>query len=109
MDRLVSGDVQLGIALVNGAEQAAEDEPAGPGIVRVSVLEGVVGGFGRQQAAKKTEGKACPQKPCSDYCRFSEPNCMTGLGEEEIWSQVYPFLAPRGPAGLRSSRPCSRC
>lgn len=38
------------------------------------------------------EGKACPYKPCSDYCRFPAPLCITGLGEEEIWGRVQRFL-----------------
>jgi heptosyltransferase-2 len=28
------------------------------------------------------EGKACPYKPCSDYCRFSTPRCIWGISEE---------------------------
>lgn len=44
-------------------------------------------------AAEWIEGKACPYKPCSDYCRFSEPYCMTRLGEEEVWSRVQAFAA----------------
>src|ERR1022692_4212312 len=48
---VVGGDVQAGIAFVNGAEQAPEVEPDGPGIVRVAVLEGVLEGFGGQQTA----------------------------------------------------------
>jgi hypothetical protein len=51
-------DVQAGVAFVNGAEQAPEVEPDGLWIVRVAVLEGVLEGFGGQQAtvfAKCTE------------------------------------------------------
>ena len=43
-------------------------------------------------AADWFEGKACPYKPCSDYCRFSMPLCMTNVGEDEIWSRVELFL-----------------
>ena len=53
---IVGGDVQAGIAFVNGAEQAPEVEPDGPGIVRVAVLEGVLEGFGGQQAAVFAKG-----------------------------------------------------
>src|ERR1017187_1895512 len=42
--------VQAGVAFVYGAEQATEVEPDGPGIVRVAVLEGVLEGFGGEQA-----------------------------------------------------------
>jgi heptosyltransferase-2 len=39
------------------------------------------------------EGKPCPYKPCSDYCRFPEPCCMTGTQEEEVWEKVNAFLS----------------
>ena len=53
---VVGGDVQAGIAFINSAEQATEVEPDGPGIVRVVVLEGVLEGFGGEQAAVFAEG-----------------------------------------------------
>src|ERR1022692_1554454 len=53
---VVGGDVQAGVAFVNGAEQAAEVKPDGPGVVRVAVLEGVLEGFGGQQTAVFAEG-----------------------------------------------------
>ena len=43
-------------------------------------------------AAQWVEGKACPYKPCSDYCRFPEPLCLTGWTEPEIWTRVEAFL-----------------
>jgi ADP-heptose:LPS heptosyltransferase len=43
-------------------------------------------------AAEWVEGKACPYKPCSDYCRFAEPLCLTGWSEPEIWVRVEAFL-----------------
>jgi heptosyltransferase-2 len=43
-------------------------------------------------AAEWVEGKACPYKPCSDYCRFSETFCLTGWTEPEIWTRVEAFL-----------------
>jgi hypothetical protein len=48
--------VQTGVAFVNGAEQAAEVVPDGVRVVGVAVLEGVLEGFGRQQAAVLAEG-----------------------------------------------------
>ena len=39
------------------------------------------------------EGKPCPYKPCSDYCRFSLPRCLSELSEAEAWSHVEPFVA----------------
>jgi heptosyltransferase-2 len=39
------------------------------------------------------EGKACPYKPCSDYCRFPAPRCMVNSGEEEVWALVEAFVA----------------
>jgi ADP-heptose:LPS heptosyltransferase len=45
------------------------------------------------------EGKACPYKPCSDYCQFTVPYCMVNSSEEEVWGRLEPFvlgiLAPR--------------
>jgi ADP-heptose:LPS heptosyltransferase len=43
-------------------------------------------------AAKWVEGKACPYKPCFDYCRFNAPVCMTRWSEAEIWAEVEPFV-----------------
>jgi len=43
-------------------------------------------------AAQWVEGKACPYKPCSDYCRFAEPLCLTGWTEPEIWTRVEAFV-----------------
>ncbi len=45
------------------------------------------------------EGKACPYKPCSDYCRFPAPCCMVNSGEEEVWALVEAFAG-------RTSRRC---
>jgi ADP-heptose:LPS heptosyltransferase len=42
--------------------------------------------------AQWVEGKACPYKPCSDYCRFAEPVCLTGWTEPEIWPRVEAFV-----------------
>jgi ADP-heptose:LPS heptosyltransferase len=39
------------------------------------------------------EGKPCPYKPCSDYCRFSTPRCLTGISAAEAWQAVQEFLA----------------
>jgi len=43
--------------------------------------------------ANWVEGKACPYKPCSDYCRFAKPVCLTGWTEPEIWTHIEPFVA----------------
>ena len=50
------GDVQAGVAFVNGAEQAAEVEPDGARVVGVAVLEGALEGFGGEQAAVFAKG-----------------------------------------------------
>ena len=44
-------------------------------------------------ASEWLEGKACPYKPCSDYCRFARPCCMVNSGDEEVWSLVKAFVA----------------
>ena len=43
-------------------------------------------------ASEWLEGKACPYKPCSDYCRFSSPGCMVNWTGEEVRTQVCAFL-----------------
>ena len=43
-----------------------------------------------------TEGRPCPFKPCSDYCRFPRPICMTGLDEESVWPAVESFVRVPG-------------
>lgn len=49
------------------------------------------------------EGKPCPYKPCSDYCRFPAPRCLSEISELEAWSSVQKFVAlhlgPRSAAG----------
>jgi heptosyltransferase-2 len=44
-------------------------------------------------ASEWLEGKACPYKPCSDYCQFPVPYCMTNSGEEEVCERVEAFLS----------------
>jgi ADP-heptose:LPS heptosyltransferase len=48
-------------------------------------------------ASEWIEGKACPYKPCSDYCRFATPFCLWNLGEEEVFARVENFLAAQPP------------
>jgi heptosyltransferase-2 len=43
-------------------------------------------------ASEWIEGKACPYKPCSDYCRFAAPFCLWNVGEEEVFTRVDKFL-----------------
>jgi ADP-heptose:LPS heptosyltransferase len=43
-------------------------------------------------AAEWIEGRACPYKPCSDYCRFPLAFCLGGLSEETVWSRVDVFV-----------------
>jgi ADP-heptose:LPS heptosyltransferase len=44
-------------------------------------------------AAIYIEGKPCPYKPCSDYCRFPEPHCLWNITEAEVCKRVDEFLA----------------
>ena len=53
---VVGGDVQAGVAFVNGAEQAPEVVPDGLRVVGVAMLEGVLEGLGGQQAAVLAKG-----------------------------------------------------
>ena len=54
--------------------------------------------------AQWMEGKSCPYKPCSDYCRLPTPECLWNITGEEVWQRVEAFLhqtqltAPTPPA-----------
>lgn len=39
------------------------------------------------------EGKPCPYKPCSDYCRFSVPRCLWEISLPEAQAEILRFLA----------------
>ncbi len=34
----------------------------------------------------------CPWRPCFDYCKFSEPHCMTKLFPETVWPEIHEHL-----------------
>jgi heptosyltransferase-2 len=55
-------------------------------------------------AAEWIEGKACPYKPCSDYCRFSSPLCLWQVTVDEVWPRIKQFatrhLAAHAPATM---------
>jgi ADP-heptose:LPS heptosyltransferase len=38
------------------------------------------------------EGKPCPYKPCSDYCRFDSPLCLRNVSSDEVWVALTKFL-----------------
>jgi ADP-heptose:LPS heptosyltransferase len=44
-------------------------------------------------AAEWIEGKACPYKPCSDYCQFPTPHCLWKISEEEAGARVEKFAS----------------
>jgi ADP-heptose:LPS heptosyltransferase len=48
-------------------------------------------------ASEWIEGKACPYKPCSDYCRFATPFCLWNVTVEEVFDRVEKFLAAQLP------------
>jgi len=43
--------------------------------------------------AEWIEGKSCPYKPCSDYCRFATPECLWNRTVDEVWPRVQAFVA----------------
>lgn len=43
-------------------------------------------------AAEIFEGKACPYKPCADYCRLATPACLWNVTAEEVWPRVKTFV-----------------
>jgi heptosyltransferase-2 len=42
-------------------------------------------------AAEIFEGKACPYKPCADYCRLPKPVCLWNVTADEVWPRVEKF------------------
>ena len=42
-------------------------------------------------ASEVIEGQACPYKPCSDYCRFTDPFCIRGVTVADAWPRVEAF------------------
>ncbi len=50
--------------------------------------------------AEWMEGKSCPYKPCSDYCRMPTPECLWNITGEEVWQRLQGFLR-------RTQRPAS--
>jgi heptosyltransferase-2 len=34
----------------------------------------------------------CPWRPCFDYCKFSEPYCMTKLFPDKVWPEIREHL-----------------
>ncbi len=44
-------------------------------------------------AAEWIEGKACPYKPCSDYCRYPTPHCLWNITDVETGARVEKFAA----------------
>jgi heptosyltransferase-2 len=51
-------------------------------------------------AAEWIEGKACPYRPCSDYCRFPTPHCLWSITEEEVGGRVEKFVKVHLRGGL---------
>jgi ADP-heptose:LPS heptosyltransferase len=43
-------------------------------------------------AAEIFEGKACPYKPCADYCRYEKPFCLANVTAAEVWPRVEKFV-----------------
>jgi ADP-heptose:LPS heptosyltransferase len=54
------------------------------------------------------EGKVCPYKPCSDYCRFPAPHCLWQLSEDEVWRQASAFVARHVPGASAGGGPEKR-
>ncbi len=46
----------------------------------------------RHPHAAWIEGAPCPFKPCSDYCRFPEPRCLTAIDAPRVLARLQPWL-----------------
>jgi ADP-heptose:LPS heptosyltransferase len=42
--------------------------------------------------AECVDGKPCPFRPCSDYCRFPVAYCLERITQEEVWERLMRFL-----------------
>ena len=42
------------------------------------------------------EGAPCPFKPCNDYCRFAEPQCIRSITLDDTWARISNWL-PHSP------------
>ena len=42
-------------------------------------------------AAEVFAGRACPYKPCSDYCHYEKPFCLGDVTVDEIWPRLSVF------------------
>jgi ADP-heptose:LPS heptosyltransferase len=51
-------------------------------------------------AAEFIEGKPCPFKPCSDYCRFPEPQCLWNITEPDVWPRLEKFIGRNLPKSV---------
>ncbi len=49
-------------------------------------------------AAEVFEGRACPYKPCSDYCRYTKPFCIDDIKAGEVWPRLEKFAERHLPA-----------
>jgi ADP-heptose:LPS heptosyltransferase len=54
-------------------------------------------------AAEWLEGKACPYKPCSDYCRFAAPFCLWWVTVEDAWPRLKQFAKRHLLAGAAAA------
>lgn len=61
-------------------------------------------------ASEWIEGKTCPYRPCSDYCRFPMPFCLWNMSEEDVWMRVEKFAAAhlKTQNGATNSVPCQK-
>ncbi len=56
-------------------------------------------------AAEIFEGKACPYKPCADYCRYEKPFCLWDITAAEVWPRVEKFAEKHLGGERVSARP----
>ncbi|MCE0483878.1 MAG: glycosyltransferase family 9 protein [Methylacidiphilales bacterium] len=45
----------------------------------------------------------CPYHPCSDYCRYPEPFCLTRLDCASVWPEIKNYLIQQGRVPLQTS------
>jgi len=52
-------------------------------------------------AAEIFEGRACPYKPCADYCRYESPFCLWQVSVNDVWARVQQFAGRHLAAATR--------
>jgi hypothetical protein len=97
---VVGGDVQAGVPCVNGAEEAAEVVPERVRVVGVAMLEGMLEGFGGEQA--EVFAKGAEQDPVQQLLAVDD--FALEAASEDLESQGQSHPKPRlSESGMKNA------